>query len=35
MAWGRDYSDVSPIYGVLLGGAHHKLDVEVDVMPVA
>jgi transglutaminase-like putative cysteine protease len=35
VAWGRDYSDVSPIYGVLLGGAHHKLDVEVDVMPVA
>jgi transglutaminase-like putative cysteine protease len=34
VAWGRDYSDVSPIYGVLLGGARHKLDVEVDVMPV-
>ena len=35
VAWGRDYSDVSPIYGVLLGGARHKLHVEVDVMPVA
>jgi transglutaminase-like putative cysteine protease len=34
VAWGRDYSDVSPIYGVLLGGARHKLQVEVDVMPV-
>jgi transglutaminase-like putative cysteine protease len=34
VAWGRDYSDVSPVYGVLLGGAHHKLDVEVDVMPI-
>ena len=34
LAWGRDYSDVSPIYGVLLGGARHKLHVEVDVMPV-
>jgi transglutaminase-like putative cysteine protease len=34
VAWGRDYGDVSPIYGVLLGGAHHKLQVEVDVMPV-
>src|ERR1035438_8088486 len=34
VAWGRDYSDVSPIYGVLLGGARHKLHVEVDVMPV-
>jgi len=34
VAWGRDYSDVSPIYGVLLGGARHELHVEVDVMPV-
>lgn len=34
VAWGRDYSDVSPIYGVLLGGARHKLQVEVDVMPL-
>jgi transglutaminase-like putative cysteine protease len=34
VAWGRDYSDVSPIYGVLLGGARHKLRVEVDVMPL-
>jgi transglutaminase-like putative cysteine protease len=34
VAWGRDYSDVSPIYGVLLGGARHKLHVEVDVMPM-
>jgi transglutaminase-like putative cysteine protease len=33
VAWGRDYSDVSPIYGVLLGGARHELQVEVDVMP--
>jgi transglutaminase-like putative cysteine protease len=33
VAWGRDYSDVSPIYGVLLGGARHELKVEVDVMP--
>lgn len=34
VAWGRDYSDVSPVYGVLLGGAHHTLDVGVDVIPV-
>ena len=27
VAWGRDYSDVSPIHGVLLGGAKHTLDV--------
>jgi transglutaminase-like putative cysteine protease len=34
VAWGRDYSDVSPIYGVLLGGARHKLQVAVDVQPM-
>jgi transglutaminase-like putative cysteine protease len=34
LAWGRDYSDVSPIRGVLLGGAKHSLKVAVDVMPV-
>ncbi len=34
VAWGRDYADVSPIYGVLLGGAHHTLDVAVDVIPL-
>jgi len=34
VAWGRDYSDVSPIYGVLRGGASHTLDVGVDVMPI-
>ncbi len=34
LAWGRDYSDVSPIRGVLLGGAKHSLKVGVDVMPM-
>jgi transglutaminase-like putative cysteine protease len=34
LAWGRDYSDVSPVYGVLLGGAEHTVDVAVDVMPL-
>jgi transglutaminase-like putative cysteine protease len=34
LAWGRDYSDVSPIRGVLLGGAKHTLKVGVDVMPI-
>jgi transglutaminase-like putative cysteine protease len=34
LAWGRDYSDVSPIRGVLLGGAKHTLKVGVDVMPM-
>tara|TARA_R110002110_G_scaffold415860_1_gene658707 strand:+ start:25239 stop:26204 length:966 start_codon:yes stop_codon:yes gene_type:complete len=31
-AWGRDYSDVSPMKGsVIGGGASHRLEVEVDV----
>ena len=34
LAWGRDYSDVSPVYGVLVGGAEHTVDVGVDVMPL-
>ena len=34
LAWGRDYSDVSPIRGVLLGGSKHSLKVGVDVMPL-
>jgi transglutaminase-like putative cysteine protease len=34
VAWGRDYSDVSPIHGVLLGGAKHTLNVGVDVAPI-
>jgi transglutaminase-like putative cysteine protease len=34
LAWGRDYSDVSPIHGVLFGGARHTLHVGVDVIPV-
>lgn len=34
LAWGRDYSDVSPIHGVLVGGARHTLHVGVDVIPV-
>lgn len=32
LAWGRDYSDVSPIRGVILGGGAHSLRVEVDVV---
>ena len=31
VAWGRDYSDVSPIRGVILGGGAHTLRVRVDV----
>ncbi len=32
LAWGRDYDDVSPIKGVILGGGHHSVRVAVDVM---
>jgi transglutaminase-like putative cysteine protease len=32
LAWGRDYGDVSPIRGVILGGGPHSLKVSVDVL---
>lgn len=31
LAWGRDFADVSPIRGVILGGGEHSLKVRVDV----
>lgn len=31
VAWGRDYDDVSPIKGVVLGGGEHVVHVAVDV----
>ncbi len=34
LAWGRDYDDVSPIRGVILGGGDHKPLVGVDVTPI-
>jgi transglutaminase-like putative cysteine protease len=34
VACGRDYDDVSPISGLLLGGGGHDVDVGVDVVPV-
>jgi transglutaminase-like putative cysteine protease len=34
LAWGRDYSDVSPVRGVILGGRDHKLQVRVDMEPL-
>jgi transglutaminase-like putative cysteine protease len=34
LAWGRDYSDVSPIRGVILGSGEHALAVSVDVAPI-
>lgn len=33
LAWGRDFGDVSPLRGVILGGDEHELDVAVTVMP--
>jgi transglutaminase-like putative cysteine protease len=33
LGWGRDYADVSPIRGVLLGGGRHSLRVSVDIEP--
>jgi transglutaminase-like putative cysteine protease len=34
LAWGRDYGDVSPLRGLILGGGGHTLKVEVDMEPV-
>lgn len=33
IGWGRDYSDISPIRGVILGGGNHELAVSVDLAP--
>lgn len=33
LAWGRDFSDVSPLRGVILGGGRHALQVRVTVLP--
>ncbi len=35
IAYGRDYNDVSPISGVLIGGGEHVVTVGVDVVPLA
>ena len=34
LAWGRDYGDISPVRGVILGGRDHKLEVGVDMEPL-
>jgi transglutaminase-like putative cysteine protease len=31
LGWGRDYSDVPPLKGVIFGGGQHKMTVAVDV----
>ena len=33
VAWGRDYGDVTPVKGVVMGGGVHNLSVTVDVSP--
>ena len=34
LAWGRDFGDVSPVRGVVLGGGAHALLVSVDLEPL-
>jgi transglutaminase-like putative cysteine protease len=34
LGWARDYSDISPVRGVVVGGRRHSLRVSVDVEPV-
>jgi transglutaminase-like putative cysteine protease len=34
LAWGRDFQDVSPLRGIILGGGRHSLKVNVDLDPV-
>jgi len=34
LAWGRDFADVSPMYGIILGGGAHTLKVGVDLEPL-
>ena len=31
LAWGRDYGDISPVRGVILGGGEHRVRVGVDL----
>jgi transglutaminase-like putative cysteine protease len=35
LGWGRDYDDVIPLRGVLLGGGEHKLAIGVTVVPAS
>jgi transglutaminase-like putative cysteine protease len=34
LAWGRDYGDISPVRGIILGGGHHTVSVAVDLDPL-
>jgi transglutaminase-like putative cysteine protease len=33
LSWGRDFNDVSPLRGIILGGSTHEPEVAVTVMP--
>jgi transglutaminase-like putative cysteine protease len=35
VAWGRDFGDVSPLRGIILGGGRHSLSVDVNVERVS
>jgi transglutaminase-like putative cysteine protease len=35
LGWGRDYDDVIPVRGVLLGGGAHDLEIKVTVAPAS
>ncbi len=35
LAWGRDYSDVSPVSGLVIGAGDQSLNVSVDVIPLS
>ena len=35
LGWGRDFSDVTPLRGVVLGGGKHQLQVNVTVSPLS
>ena len=34
VAWGRDFGDVSPVRGIILGGGEHEVEVRVTVDPL-
>jgi transglutaminase-like putative cysteine protease len=35
LAWGREYSDISPVNGAIFGGGAHMVQVAVDVTPLS
>ena len=35
LGWGRDFTDVTPMCGVILGGGSHRVHVSVDLAPAA